>query len=96
MRNSMNKTYIGRVTRVLIERGFFFVTYGERELFCHVRSWSELDFPKVGEAVSFEVIPSRNSRFQFEASNARPIVAAAQNVQEGANTLAEPPTTEGR
>ena len=90
----MDKFYTGSVTRVFGERGFFFVTFGERQIFAHVKQWSELAYPKVGDPVTFEVRASRDTRHQWEAFNVKPVTAP--DVQIGAATLASTPTPEGR
>ena len=91
----MDKYYTGSVTRVFGERGFFFVTFGERQIFAHVKQWSELAYPKVGDPVTFEVRASRDTRHQWEAFNVKP-VTTAPDVQTGASALAATPTTEAR
>jgi hypothetical protein len=79
-------TYIGVVKRVH-ERGFFFIFYNGREIFCHISKWGAFELPVTGQQVSFNVIPSRDIRHQYEATNCQPYT-----VQEGAAALATPTT----
>lgn len=44
----------GPVSLVNKERGYFFAEYKGRRVFCHATKWSELEFPSVGDMVSFE------------------------------------------
>lgn len=62
----------GTVVYVVKERGFWFILCEGHRYFCHISNWSEIKMPAVGDQVSFEFGPSRQSGFQHQAVNARP------------------------
>jgi cold shock CspA family protein len=49
----------GTVVHAEKERGYFFIQYQGRRIFCHVSRWSELEMPQVNDQVSFEVGPAK-------------------------------------
>jgi hypothetical protein len=87
----MEPSYIG-VVKFVHHKGYFFIVFGGREIYCHMNRWTEFAPPVTGQLVSFTVTKSRDTRFQYEAASCRPV---AQDVQNGAAVLATP-TTEGR
>lgn len=79
---------IGTVAHVAKDRGYFFIQYGGRRIFCHATKWSELELPSVNDVVSFEVGPARKPQYQFEAVNVRPAITnqAGEAALAGAQT----------
>jgi hypothetical protein len=63
---------VGPILHVVPHRGFFFVFYEGRRIFCHVSRWSELKLPAVGDIVSFEIGPGRKPQYPFEGIAVRP------------------------
>jgi|HubBroStandDraft_6_1064221.scaffolds.fasta_scaffold01232_3 hypothetical protein len=63
---------IGTVVHVVKDRGYWFILFDSRRIFCHASNWSELDFPAIGDRVSFELGPARQSNFQHQAVNVQP------------------------
>jgi hypothetical protein len=80
-------TQSGVITKTVPERGFMFVSFGERQLFLHLKQWSEIEYPKVGQQIAYDIAPSKDPRYKWEAVNARP---ASQDVENGASALASP------
>jgi hypothetical protein len=62
----------GTVVDVIKDRGYFFILYEGRRIFCHVSNWSELEMPLVNDRVSFEVGPAKKPKYTFEAVNVQP------------------------
>jgi len=50
----------GVVCHVKHDKGYWFVLDEDVRRFCHVSHWSEIEMPKVGDTISFELGPARN------------------------------------
>ena len=50
----------GIVVHLVKEKGYWFILYEGRRIYCHVSNWSELEMPNVGDSVTFEL--GRNGR----------------------------------
>lgn len=66
----------GAVVHLVKDRGYWFILFQGRRIFCHVSNWSQVEFPAIGDLVSFEFGPARQSNFQDQAVNVRPDVTA--------------------
>jgi len=77
-------TYEGTVCFVH-EKGYFFIKKDGRQIFCHLRNWSEVDVPNKGDRVCFEIAKASNPKHGFEAVNVRPI--NAPEIGPGLDTL---------
>jgi cold shock CspA family protein len=66
----------GTIVHVVKDRGYWFILFEGRRIFCHVSNWSQVEFPAIGDRVSFEFGPARQSNFQDQAVNVRPEIAA--------------------
>ena len=62
----------GAVVHVVKDKGYWFILFEGRRIFCHASNWSELEFPAVGDQVSFELGPARQTNFQHQAVNVQP------------------------
>jgi cold shock CspA family protein len=63
---------IGTVVHVVKDRGYWFILFEGRRVFCHISNWSELEFPAVGDRVSFELGSPRKNTYQQQAVSIRP------------------------
>ena len=62
----------GVVVRWVSEKGFGFICAEQKRIFCHISAWSEVEEPVVGQHVTFETAPARNSGMPDQAVNVRP------------------------
>ena len=62
----------GTVVHVVKDKGYWFILFEGRRIFCHASNWTELEFPAVGDRVSFELGPARQTNFSHQAINVRP------------------------
>ncbi len=74
----------GTVAHVVKDKGYWFILFEGHRIFCHASNWSELEFPAVGDHVSFELGPARQSGFQHQAVNVQP------ELKTGIQALAAP------
>lgn len=88
----MSEREIGTVVHGVFDRGFWFVVSSTGRYFCHAANWSEVNPPRVGDRISFELAEnSRNGKLQ--AINARP---EPVDYAVGAQTLAKSPIEVGK
>lgn len=84
----MEKRYVGPVAYVPKgDRGFWFVLWNERRLYCHISNYSELEPPKFRDLVSFEIGPALRQEFGIQAVKIRP--ATKEELNTSASTLKE-------
>ena len=88
---------IGTVAFIAPERGFWFVVSKGDRIFCHVANWSdtEVEMPKVGDRISFELGPGRTPNRPQQAI--RMLMHSAgllPDTTPGLNALAAAPTPE--
>jgi cold shock CspA family protein len=73
----------GTVVHLVKEKGYWFILFEGRRIFCHVSNWSEVEMPSVGDHVSFELGPARQTSFSHQAINVTPA-----EINAGLKTLA--------
>ena len=82
----MEQRYVAPVAYVPKgDRGFWFVLWNERRLYCHISNYSELEPPKFRDLVSFEIGPATRPEFGIQAIKMRP--ATNEELNAGIDAL---------
>lgn len=66
-------------------RSFWFVLWNGRRIYCHISNYSELQPPRIGDWLSFELGPGRRPELGEMAINIRP--AKKEKLHVGADSL---------